>query len=139
MIRVASIVLLLVIAVLCSAQDPPSTIKVDVKLVNVFVTVTDERGAPVGNLTRENFDLNEDGREQKITLFDKESELPLSIVLALDTSLRTRKDLPLELQSARRFAHAILRPVDALALYGFSETVPSGLTFAIRSESPRLN
>jgi len=131
MIRVASIVLLLVIAVLCSAQDPPSTIKVDVKLVNVFVTVTDERGAPVGNLTRENFDLNEDGREQKITLFDKESELPLSIVLALDTSLSTRKDLPLELQSARRFAHAILRPVDDLALYGFSERVPSGLTFAI--------
>jgi len=139
MIRVARIVLLLVIAVLCSGQEPPSTIKVDVNLVNVFVTVTDERGAPVGNLTRENFDLNEDGREQKITLFDKESGLPLSIVLALDTSLSTRKDLPLELQSARRFACAILRPIDALALYGFSEAVPSGLTFAIRSESPRLN
>ncbi len=76
MIRVASIVLLLVIAVLCSAQEPPSTIKVDVKLVNVFVTVTDERGAPVGNLTRENFDLNEDGREQKITLSTRNLSCP---------------------------------------------------------------
>ena len=76
MIRVASIVLLLVIAVLCSDQDPPSTIKVDVKLVNVFVTVTDERGAPVGNLTRENFDLNEDGREQKITLSTRNLRCP---------------------------------------------------------------
>jgi len=52
MIRVASIVLLLVIAVLCSAQEPPSTIKVDVKLVNAFVTVTDERGAPAQTIGR---------------------------------------------------------------------------------------
>src|SRR5713101_9378073 len=105
------------------AQDPETTVKVDVKLVNVFVTVTDEHGAPVTKLKKENFNLQEDGKEQKIAVFDKESALPLSIVLAVDTSLSTRKDLPLELASARRFAHAILRPVDALSLYAFSETV----------------
>jgi len=45
-------------ACLCSAQEQPSTtLKVDVKLVNVFVTVTDARGAPVGSLTKENFTL----------------------------------------------------------------------------------
>jgi len=55
--------------------------------------------------------------------------LPLSIVLAIDTSLSTRKDLPLELASARRFAHAILRPVDALSLYQFSETVSEVTSF----------
>ena len=49
--------------------------------------------------------------------------MPLSIVLAIDTSLSTRKDLPLELASARKFVHAILRPVDALSLYQFSEIV----------------
>lgn len=108
-------------AVLCGQESP--TVKVDVKLVNVFVTVTDEHGAPIANLKKENFDLKEDGREQKISVFDRESALPLSIVLALDTSLSTRKDLPLELQSARRFAHAILRPVDALSVYSFSEVV----------------
>jgi Ca-activated chloride channel family protein len=129
MIKPASIVFLLSVGLLCSAQEPASTIKVDVKLVNVFVTVTDEHGVPVGSLTRENFDLNEDGQEQRITIFDKESALPLSIVLALDTSLSTRKDLPLELQSARRFVHAILRPVDALALYGFSEAVNEVVPF----------
>ena len=102
-------------------SDP--TFKVDVKLVNVFVTVTDERGAPIAGLKKDNFELQEDGKEQKIAVFDKESALPLSIVLAVDTSLSTRKDLPLELASARRFAHAILRPVDALSLYQFSETV----------------
>jgi Ca-activated chloride channel family protein len=108
---------------LCPAQESDSSIKVDVKLVNVFVTVTDEHGAPIAGLRKENFDLQEDGREQNIAVFDRESELPVSIVLALDTSLSTRKDLPLELQSARRFVHAILRPVDALALYGVSEAV----------------
>jgi len=111
------------------AERDDSTFKVDVKLVNVFVTVTDEHGAPVANLSRENFQLLEDDKPQKIAIFDKESELPLSIVLDIDTSLSTRKDLPLELNSARRFAHAILRPIDALSLYGFSEIVAQVVPF----------
>src|SRR5215468_3393067 len=97
-----------------SQEEPSTTLKVGVNLVNVFVTVTDSHGAPVGNLLKENFSLSEDGVEQKISIFDKESAIPLSIVLAVDTSLSTKKDLPLELASARRFSHAILRPVDAL-------------------------
>lgn len=112
-----------------STEGDTSTFKVDVKLVNVFVTVTDDRGAPVGNLQKENFQLLEDGHPQKVSIFDRESELPLSIVLDIDTSLSTRKDLPLELISARRFVHAILRPVDALALYQFSEVVDEVVHF----------
>jgi len=104
------------------AQDDP-TISVNVRLVNVFVTVTDNHGAPVAGLKQENFALKEDGKEQKISIFDKESELPLSIVLGIDTSLSTRKDLPLELASAKRFVKAILRPVDGLSIYQFSEIV----------------
>src|SRR5438128_5131970 len=105
------------------AQEPETTFKVNVKVVNVLDTVTGQHGAPVASLKKDNFVLREDGKEQKIAVFDKESALPLSIVLALDTSLSTRKDLPLELASARRFAHAILRPIDALSLYEFSEIV----------------
>jgi len=104
-------------------SEPATTLKVDVNLVNVFVTVTDAHGAPVGGLTKDNFVLEEDGHEQKIAVFDKESALPLSIALAIDTSLSTRHDLPLEQAAAKRFAHAILRPVDALSVYGFSEIV----------------
>jgi Ca-activated chloride channel homolog len=111
------------------AQNPETTLKVDVKLVNVFVTVTDEHGAPVAGLKKENFALLEDGKPQSVSVFDKESALPLSIVLDIDTSLSTRKDLPLELASARRFAHAILRPIDALSLYGFSEIVNEVVPF----------
>ena len=99
------------------------TIKVDVKLVNVYVTVTDAHGAPVAGLKKENFVVQEDGLVQKISVFDKESAVPLSIALAIDTSLSTRHDLPLEQASAKRFAHTILRPVDALSVFGFSETV----------------
>lgn len=104
-------------------KQPSTTLKVDVNLVNVFVTVTDDQGAPVGGLKKENFILKEDGQEQTIAVFDKESALPLSIALAIDTSLSTRHDLPLEQASAKRFARAIMRPVDGLSVYGFSEVV----------------
>src|SRR5271163_1422558 len=126
--------LILCLSIACAsvpstAEEPETTLKVDVKLVNVFVTVTDARGAPVANLQKENFLLKEDGKEQKIAIFDKESALPLSIVLAVDTSLSTRKDLPLELISAKKFAHTIVRPQDGLAVYKFSETVSELVPF----------
>ncbi|MGD1022405.1 MAG: VWA domain-containing protein [Candidatus Sulfotelmatobacter sp.] len=126
-----TLILLLACAVSHAQQTPvqkqsptePSTLKVDVKLVNVYVTVTDAHGGPVGGLKKENFTVQEDGREQTISVFDKESAVPLSIALAIDTSLSTRHDLPLEQASAKRFARVIMRPVDALSVFGFSETV----------------
>jgi len=126
-----TLILLLACAVSHAQQTPvqkqsptePSTLKVDVKLVNVYVTVTDAHGGPVGGLKKENFTVQEAGREQTISVFDKESAVPLSIALAIDTSLSTRHDLPLEQASAKRFARVIMRPVDALSVFGFSETV----------------
>ena len=47
----------------------------------------------------------------------------------MDTSLSTRKDLPLELISARKFAHTIVRPQDGLAVYKFSEVVDQMVPF----------
>jgi len=110
-------------------QKSDTTFKVNVKLVNVFVTVTDANGAPVAGLAKDNFDLLEDGKPQTVSIFDKESALPLSIVMDIDTSLSTRKDLPLELSSARRFAHAILRPIDAMSVCEFSEVVSEVVPF----------
>lgn len=112
-------------------ERPDTTFISNVNLVNVFVTVTDANGSPVGGLKKENFILKEDDREQMIKVFDRESALPLSIALALDTSLSTRQNLPLEQTSAKRFAHDIIRPIDALSVYAFSEFVhesPSGYT-----------
>jgi Ca-activated chloride channel family protein len=124
---------MLLLACAAYAQKPPAqtqptpapapTLSVDVKLVNVYVTVTNSHGGPVTGLKKENFTVKEDGKDQTISVFDKESAVPLSIALAIDTSLSTRHDLPLEQASAKRFARTILRPVDALSVFGFSETV----------------
>ena len=113
-----------------SAQESSEpTFKVDVKLVNVYVTVTDQQGAPIGNLTKNDFSLAEDGVPQKISVFSKESQLPLSIVLAIDTSSSTRKDIRLELEAARKFIHAIIRPQDAISLYAFATDVNEMVSF----------
>ena len=73
--------------------------------------------------------------EQKLSVFERESGLPLSIVMALDTSMSTRKDLPLEVASARKFAHTMLRPVDAISLYEFSTYVSLALPFTNNERS----
>jgi Ca-activated chloride channel homolog len=111
------------------AAEKAPTYRVDVKLVNVSVTVTDDHGAPVSSLTKQDFEVREDGVPQKLAVFDRESAIPLSIVLAIDASLSTRKDLKLELDSARAFAHSILRPQDRLALFQFSEIVDELVPF----------
>lgn len=106
-----------------SDEQSAPTFKVNVKLVNVFATVTNTEGQPVSSLKQDDFQIFEDGYPQQIAVFHRESELPLSIVVAIDTSLSTRGDQRLELESARRFAHTILRPIDGLALFQFSEIV----------------
>src|SRR5256885_558997 len=95
-----------------SNENP--TFKVDVKLVSVFVTVNDARGAPVTDLHKDDFELREDGIAQKIAVFEQQSEVPLSIVMELDTSGSVRKDFSLELDSAKRFIASIVRPQDRL-------------------------
>lgn len=127
MLAILSVLALVPLSASSQQSGPPSapetTLKVDVKLVNVFVTVTDAHGSPVGGLTQDSFHLEEDGRDQKIAVFEKESALPLSIVLAVDTSLSTRKDLPLEQAAAKRFVRTVLHPSDVIAVYGFNEDV----------------
>lgn len=105
------------------SQKEEPTFRVNVRLVNVFTTVTDAHGAPVANLTRDDFRVLEDGIPQDIRIFEKESAMPLSIALAIDTSASTRRDIALEVSSAKKFVHSILRPVDHLSLFQVSEDV----------------
>jgi Ca-activated chloride channel family protein len=114
------------------AQEAPSastTIRVNVRLVNLFVNVTDSSGAVVGGLTKEDFSLTEDGVPQKIAVFERQSEMPLSILLAIDTSGSVHKDLAIEQSSARGFAHALMRPVDQMSLFEFSSEVREVVPF----------
>jgi Ca-activated chloride channel family protein len=99
------------------------TLHMDVKLVNLFVNVTDRNGAIVGGLAREDFAICEDGRPQQIALFERQSELPLNLTLAIDTSGSVQKDLAEETEAARRFAHALMRPQDQMSLLQFATEV----------------
>jgi Ca-activated chloride channel family protein len=104
-----------------SAQE--ATFHVDVKLVNIFVNVTDKNGALVGGLTRDDFAVFEDGRPQQIAIFEKQSEVPLNLTLAIDTSGSVQKDMGEEEAAAKRFARAILRPQDQMSVVQFATTV----------------
>jgi Ca-activated chloride channel family protein len=117
--------LALVLSLICAAtaQSPDVTMRVDVKLVNVFVNVTDPHGAIVGGLNRDDFAVSEDNRPQKIAVFERESELPLNLTLAIDTSASVYKDRLIEQEAAKRFVHALLRPQDQMTVFEFSTYV----------------
>jgi Ca-activated chloride channel homolog len=103
------------------AQGP--AFRLDVHLVNIFVNVTDRNGAIVGGLSRDDFAVSEDGRPQQIAVFERQSQLPLNMTLAIDTSGSVRKDLGEEAEAARRFVRAILRPQDQMSLLQFATEV----------------
>jgi Ca-activated chloride channel family protein len=105
------------------SQNDESTLRVNVRLVNVFTTVTDSHGAPIANLTKDDFQISEDGIPQTIRVFDKESSIPLSIALAIDTSPSTLRDFRLEVSSAHKFVHSILRHEDNLSVFQVTENV----------------
>jgi Ca-activated chloride channel family protein len=115
------LVLAALLAAVLVAQE--MTLHMDVKLVNVFVNVTDQNGAIVGGLTRDDFALAEDGRPQKIAVFERQSELPLNLTLAIDTSGSVHKDMTEEADAAKRFAHTLLRSQDQMSLLQFATEV----------------
>jgi Ca-activated chloride channel family protein len=110
------------------SQEVP-TIRVETRLVNVALNVVDAKGAPVAGLTRDDFEVFEDGKPQKIAIFEKESSTPLSIVLAIDASESVLRDERLEKNAAKRFVNALLRDQDELDLMDFSDTVREIVSF----------
>ena len=77
------------VAGLARAQE--ATFSTDVKVVSVLATVRDRQGKIVAGLTRDDFDLAEDGRQQRIRYFSRETDLPLTLGLLVDTSLSQRR------------------------------------------------
>ncbi len=93
------------------------------KLVNIFVNVTDKNGAIVGGLNQDDFALFEDNRPQQIALFERKTNAPLNLTLAIDTSGSVRKDLDEEASAARKFAHDILQSKDQMSVLEFATDV----------------
>lgn len=113
--------LLAAMAAILVAQT--TTFHLNVKLVSVFVNVTDRNGAFVGGLTKDDFAVFEDGRPQKIAVFERVSELPLNLTIAIDTSGSVKKDLRAEADAAHTFAQDILRPQDRMSVMQFATYV----------------
>lgn len=111
------------------AQDGTATFRMDVKLVNLFVNVTDKNGSIVGGLAKSDFQISEDGRPQTIAIFERQSEIPLSLVLAIDTSGSTAKDLYIEQGASKRFIRDLLRQQDQMSLIQFATDVRQVVPF----------
>ena len=90
------------------AQD--DTIKVDVDLVNVLCTVRGKNNGLIGNLDKGDFHLFEDGKEQEIKYFTRETDLPLTIGLLVDVSGSQERLIDTEHRAASQFFRSVLRP-----------------------------
>jgi len=112
----------LVVPFLLTAQDD-AVFRADVQLVRILATVKDQKGALVGSLEKNDFAVKDNGVPQQISVFERQTEQPLSVALLIDNSGSTAKDLKFETDSLTRFLRALLRegnPEDSAALYSFN-------------------
>ena len=78
-------------------------------MVNVLATVRNKHGEIVRNLTKDDFMLEEDDRPQTIGYFARETDLPLTLGLLVDTSLSQRRVLDQERSASSTFLDQVLR------------------------------
>ncbi len=93
------------------------------QLVRILATVKDQSGALVGSLDKGDFAVRDNGVLQQISVFERQSDQPLSVAVLIDNSGSTAKDLKYETESVTRFLRALLRegnPEDAASLYSFN-------------------
>src|SRR5882724_10624228 len=90
------------------AQDE-ATFTTGVKVVNVLATVRTRKNEIVRDLTKDDFTLTENGSPQIIRYFSKETDLPLTVGLMVDTSMSQKKVLESERSASFRFLDQVLR------------------------------
>ena len=105
------------------ASSPRGTIKVNVNLVNVLVSVLDDHNRPAPDLPVEAFQVFEDGAPQKIDVFESETKQPLDIALMVDASLSARTEIGFEREAASHFIQQVLQGEDRLGVFYFDENV----------------
>ena len=100
-------------------QEEPDAAKnlvINVDLVNVLFTVTDRKGKLVTDLSKDELKLYEDNKLQSITNFSRETDLPLTIAILIDTSSSIRDRFKFEQEAAIDFLYRTLRPKKDKAL-----------------------
>ncbi len=100
-----------------------TTIRVDVQLVRILATAKDPSGALVGSLEKRDFVVRDNGAEQQIAIFERQTDQPLNVAILIDNSGSTAKDLRYETESVTRFLRSLVKegnPEDSFALYSFN-------------------
>jgi Ca-activated chloride channel family protein len=105
----------------CVAAAQPPTFRADVALVPVFATVTDDDGHPVPDLTKEDFEILDDGKPQPLALFERTTR-PLTVVVMLDTSASMTSALDLLKAAAEQFVIRLL-PHDRARICVFNDKI----------------
>jgi Ca-activated chloride channel homolog len=106
-----------------TSQRSAPTFSVKVNLVRLLTSVRDRDGAIMTTLSREDFQVIDNGIPQDIAVFERNTSVPLSVSILIDTSGSTRGDLHFEVDSVTKFLHALVRdgnPSDTFALYSFN-------------------
>jgi len=111
--------LILLIFVLLAVPIIAAQLKVDVALVNVVATVTDDTGQYVADLTQDDFSIEEDGKAQTISHFSQSNDLPVSMGVVLDTSGSMERKIGTATTAVERFIRAV-HPEDDIFLMTFS-------------------
>ena len=105
------------------AQEDP-TFSTDVRVVNVLATVRDRQGRIIRDLAQADFSVAENGRPQAIRYFSRESDLPLTLGLMVDTSVSQQRVIDAERGASMRFVDQVLREnKDHVFLIQFDMTV----------------
>jgi VWFA-related protein len=102
-------------------EELPAPITVNVDVVNILTSVHDKRGGLVANLNKDDFTVLEDGQQQTIKYFDRETDLPLTIGLLVDVSGSQRNLIQTERSAASQFFSKVLRKKDEAFLISFGE------------------
>src|SRR5258708_39482600 len=109
-----------VVSALIFAQEPPApSIEVEVNIVNVLASVRDKRGGLIGNLGKDDFTIFEDGKQQEIKYFTRETDIPMTIGLLIDVSASQENLIGIEQQAASAFFSTVLRSKDLAFLISF--------------------
>jgi VWFA-related protein len=94
---------------LLAGQEAGATFSTEIKVVNVLATVRTKSGEFTRNLSKDDFSLSENGHPQTIRYFSRETDLPLTLGLMVDTSLSQQRVLDAERAASFRFIDQVLR------------------------------
>ena len=100
-----------------------STLKVNVNVVQLFFNAKDKKGALIPNLTKNDFEVLEDGKPQTIKYFAAESNLPLTLGILIDSSGSQMRVLDMEKEVGGEFLNQILREKDLAFVISFDVNV----------------